>query len=195
MKFIAALKQHKFYIAFSAIAFIIGLTLGLLVSPDEAKALTKSLSETLEPIAEYIRRNPLLGVLVILLKNWATALLTFILGPFSPLIVAYNGWVIGVLGVHFKAQGKLLIYILGIVPHGIVEIPALIVAGGAGLRFGRLLVVKLIARIKGSDYNVKAHIKPSLTLIVLSLILFIIAAFIESLITPLIVGIVGGFLP
>jgi len=44
----------------------------------------------------------------------------------------YNGILMGVLGAVFLQAGQLRAFLTGVLPHGVLEIPAILIAGGAG---------------------------------------------------------------
>jgi len=69
-----------------------------------------------------------------------------------------------------------------ILPHGIFEIPAIIIAGAAGFKIP-YEIVRYLAGKKEQPLT-KEDIKEYLTLAVISIILIIIAAFVEAYITP-----------
>ena len=89
--------------------------------------------------------------LYILLRNLAVTFLTLLCGllfGIAPLIVvALNGFV---LGVAYAQVGGAIGYwkaVGAVVPHGVLEIPALIVAAGYGLWLG----AKVLQRIRGRE--------------------------------------------
>lgn len=55
-------------------------------------------------------------------------------------ILALNGLVLGCLGVMFYQNGQTLNYLAFIMPHGVVELTAIIISGGAGLMIGYSLL-------------------------------------------------------
>lgn len=84
--------------------------------------------------------------------------------------------------VFFMVEKGLNIYtvLFLLVPHGIFEIPALILVGTAGIRFWKSLITFTVER---EMEDVKKGIRSSIILFFISILLFIIAAFIESEIT------------
>jgi len=69
-----------------------------------------------------------------------------------------------------------------ILPHGIFEIPAIIIAGAAGFKIPYEIVRYLAG--KKEQILTKEDIKEYLTLALISIMLIVIAAFVEAYITP-----------
>ena len=185
---ISVLKKHKKYILISLLAFIVGVLVGLCTPVKVSERMVNDISKVLSLIVKVLKHNPLLCALLIFLKNSLTAVLTFILGPLAPLVVAYNGWLLGALAIYFNSKGMISTYILGILPHGVIEIPALIIAGASGLKLGHILIQKLKVKLgEVTSVNV-VDVSVAIKMLILSLALFMIAAFIEALITPKILG-------
>ncbi len=122
----------------------------------------------------------------ITVNNIQVALIAFAGGITFGVLTAYaltvNGLLIGaVAGVFDKAGGSLYFWSL-IVPHGSLEIPAIVLAGGAGLVMGRAL-------LSPGDLPRSASLKrvspDALRLLLGTIPLFVIAGFIEVFVTPL----------
>ncbi len=127
----------------------------------------------------------------IFLNNIVVASLITISGIFfglGPLFfISFNGFIVGIVsGAAYStgraSAGKIL---LALLPHGIVEIPAIILAGVGGV-----LWYKEISIGEGSaGERFKRGAVKALKLLSISVILLFIAAIIEAYITPRIVGI------
>jgi uncharacterized membrane protein SpoIIM required for sporulation len=76
----------------------------------------------------------------IILNNILVALVTFSVGIFGGLPTAYmlarNGWMLGTLGAAVHRGGYDLAFWSLILPHGVIELTILVLAGGAGLMMG-----------------------------------------------------------
>lgn len=89
-----------------------------------------------------------------------------------------NGIVIGTVG----GMAAPVVFVALVMPHGIIELPALTIAGGVGLHLGRVVwdgilgrtTTEEIANEIGRGYNILLGLA----------LLFVIAAFIEAFITP-----------
>ncbi len=119
-------------------------------------------------------------------NNIQVALVAFAGGVTFGALTAYalvvNGLLIGVLaGVFDKAGGSLYFWSL-IVPHGSLEVPAIVLAGGAGLVMGRAL-------LSPGDLPRSAALRSvspdALRLLLGTVPLFVVAGVIEAFLTPL----------
>ncbi|MFJ7726338.1 stage II sporulation protein M [Neobacillus sp. NPDC097160] len=96
-------------------------------------------------------------------------------------LLIYNGIIIGALAALFWHHEKSYDFWAYIVPHGIIELTAIFIAGGAGLLMGyKLFVPGQYSR----GYQLKHHAKRSVQLLLGTIPLFVIAGVIEGFITP-----------
>ena len=120
----------------------------------------------------------------IMVNNIQVSALAFALGATAGLGTAYvlfqNGLLMGVLAVLFSRQWALLFWSL-ILPHGVIELTAIFLAGGAGLHFAAGL-------IHPGDLPRSAalarHGREAITLVVAVVPMLITAGLIEGFITP-----------
>jgi stage II sporulation protein M len=100
----------------------------------------------------------------------------FIFGIIPVLSVLFNGYLLGFVAVHAVQTSGSFSIVLKLLPHGIFEIPALVLAVGSGMRFG----VFLFKKNKKEDfiYNLENILRLFLFVI---LPLLIIAGIIEGL--------------
>jgi uncharacterized membrane protein SpoIIM required for sporulation len=118
---------------------------------------------------------------------WVPLLGTFSLG----LELFLNGVIIGALSIVVGTTKGIFYPILGIVPHGIIEVPAFILEFASIIRWHVAIVEAVMAEVTGEKVNApkfKQDLKDSLILAVVSVILFVIAASIETYITPRLLG-------
>ncbi|MNV92602.1 hypothetical protein D3C71_1872160 [compost metagenome] len=69
----------------------------------------------------------------------------------------------------------------GLLPHGIIEIPAIIIACAIGLQFGGKVILSLSGKVRGSSWA--EFMRQTVTASVWIVILLLLAAIIESTIT------------
>jgi stage II sporulation protein M len=62
------------------------------------------------------------------------------LGVLAGLLTLVNGFVVGYVGAIFAGWSRLGFFACGVAPHGIIEIPALVLASGFALRLGATMV-------------------------------------------------------
>ncbi|HEY4601406.1 MAG TPA: stage II sporulation protein M [Cerasibacillus sp.] len=121
----------------------------------------------------------------IMVNNIQVAVLAFAggitFGILTTFVLIYNGVIIGTLLGHFYLSGQLYPALAYIVPHGVIELTAIFIAGGAGLLMGyKLFVPGRYSRL----YHLKTQAKRSLQLLLGSVPMFVIAGIIEGYITP-----------
>lgn len=116
-----------------------------------------------------------------LLVNILTCFSFFTFGIFTTVLIIYNGFLISISAIHSIEQGHNLLYVISaLIPHGIFEVPAFILAGAIGFK-GLDFIVKKIAGKK-----VKLFFRDIFTMLVIIFILTGIAAVVEATITPMI---------
>jgi len=113
--------------------------------------------------------------LLIIKRNLLVNTLNYILNIFSTLVIVLNAFILAYV---FSITDP-LIFILLVGPHGVVEIPALILGSSAGV----VLFTSLVYRLRGDKLKASVQFFDSLRLFFLSMVLFTVAAFIESFIT------------
>ncbi|WP_134684459.1 stage II sporulation protein M [Brevibacillus migulae] len=121
----------------------------------------------------------------IMVNNMQVAMLAFVsgitFGLFTLYLLLYNGLIIGALAALFLHAGKTYEFWAYILPHGIIELTAIFIAGGAGLYMGyRMLVPGRFSR----KHQLLQAAKESAQLLLGTLPLFVIAGVIEGFVTP-----------
>jgi|LGOV01.1.fsa_nt_gb stage II sporulation protein M len=133
-------------------------------------------------------------VISIFLNNISASVMIILLGfiPFFyfPIFSMFsNGMIIGVMGAVFQLKDiGLMPFAIGVLPHGVVEIPALVLSVVLGINICQKLVLMIIRRKEKIKF--KFVLKESFRIFLLWLVpLFAIAAFIEGFITPILLGV------
>lgn len=121
----------------------------------------------------------------IMTNNIQVAILAFAGGITFGLLTVYvmisNGILIGALAALFWQHGMFYEFWAYIVPHGMIELTAIFIAGGAGLLMGyKLFDPGQFSR----GYQLKVNAKRSVQLLLGTIPLFFIAGVIEGFITP-----------
>ncbi|MFC0300007.1 stage II sporulation protein M [Virgibacillus soli] len=166
-----------------------GSFLAVLSNPDHIYAILPS-EITAEINPERLNSNP--GTIdgsfmsaSIMTNNIQVAFLAFAGGITFGILTVYvlmiNGIMVGGLAAFFWHYSKTYVFWAYIVPHGIIELTAIFIAGGAGLLMGyKLLVPGNYSR----GYQLKIQATRSIQLILGTIPLFVIAGIIEGFITP-----------
>ncbi len=167
-----------------ALGVYTGYAIGLFSPAGSETAGLESVMKELERLAKFIKLYTIQGALFVALKNTLTAVLAFFLGIIfaipTALILLLNGFIVGFAASKFPAD----IFLMGVLPHGIFEMPAFLLASSAGLRLGAAFVKKISASLKHEPYSLMQVMAEGLPLLFLSIALLFIAAFIEVFITP-----------
>ncbi|KGP74139.1 stage II sporulation protein M [Pontibacillus yanchengensis] len=121
----------------------------------------------------------------IMTNNIRVAVLAFAggitFGLLTVYLLIYNGIIVGALAAFFWHYGKAYDFWAFIVPHGLIELTAIFIAGGSGLLMGyKLLVPGELPR----SYQLKTQALRSVKLFLGTIPLFIVAGLIEGFITP-----------
>ncbi len=140
-----------------------------------------------------IRSSARLLATVILVQNVRAVLLAAIVGIFTlgvtDVMFFMLPWtLIGYLGAQLSASGHnaLTFVVAAVLPHAIIELPALLLVGAAVLRWHATVLARPPARTVGESWLLGAA-DFGRVLVGLGLPLLLIAALVESLVTPSIV--------
>ena len=133
--------------------------------------------------------KPLIA-LFIFLKNTSALLISFALSPILCLVpilaLIINGWVIAFVSTLVIEEESLGFLLAGLLPHGIFELPALILGEAAALSFGAMVVLTLFKKERRN--LLLPSLKQNLKYFGVALALLLPAAIIETYITPLLLG-------
>jgi stage II sporulation protein M len=187
-KDIEYLRSSWKYILIVAGVFIISFMAGLLVSLQHL-GLSENYLEMLKNSFGWINTlNPIAIMLVIFFNNALKSLLAIVLGAgfgiIPVLFVGGNGLLLGLLVNLVLKQEGFLFVLAAILPHGIIEIPMILISSGLGIRLGFLMYISL----RGEKTDMRFELIESLRLYVRIIMpLLFVSAMIETFVTPLIV--------
>jgi uncharacterized membrane protein SpoIIM required for sporulation len=189
-----ALGSLKLPLLFSSLAILIGIIIGIIearefVIPAELiqiNRLDQGFIEGLETLQFF---SPA-GVGLIWLHNLRVVALASILGIFTfgvlgIIILMLPLGLIGYIGANIAAAGYSAsnFFIALVLPHGLLEIPAIVITGAAILRLGGTFATPAQGRTIGEAWLV-ALAKWAIVIIGVVLPLFLVAALVEVYITP-----------
>ena len=165
--------------------FMLAILYGALLPPDYKSSVTSSAKEVLAPVSDFVKKNPIKTFLslpfIILYNNLRVAIVNLLLGVtlLAPLGIAwFNGFIVGSIATYGNVTKNIIL----LLPHGVIELTAILYSAALGLRVGVELVKKALLK-RGSPVEA---FKYALSKFKLIFILLLIAAFVESYITPLI---------
>jgi stage II sporulation protein M len=177
------LREIKKPVIFLGILFVFSLWLGYYsgqVHPAEANTLLEKLSKDLGTLKNV---NAVAMFLFIFfnnaVKSFAMAMLGTFFGVIPVLFIIVNGLLIGVTSSVIVARQGMEFLFVGTAPHGILEIPAFLIAGAYGLRLGRKYYRSL--RFGDPFKPLFFRVMREMTRIVLPML--VVASFIETFIT------------
>ncbi|MEN8614793.1 stage II sporulation protein M [Dehalogenimonas sp. THU2] len=179
--------NFRVWLYIAAGLFAAGLLLGTVLPAD---AVAEELT-VFDNLAEEVSSMSGIEIFFFILIRNVTAFLTAFF--FSPLLLLVpigslllNGAFITIVSRLVLEERSIGFLIAGIMPHGIIEIPAFIFALAASLSFGFAVLRGLFK--SGYRDRVAPELKANLRRLGLALLLLIPAALIESFITPVFIG-------
>jgi len=170
--------------------FFVTLVLGTLVAQDTAAELMRQFGELLKPLGLAGNLSVLL-LLIIFINNAIKALgvvfFGILLGLPPLLFIGLNGFIIGGFGSALKSVKGLGYVVASLVPHGVIEIPMILLATALGLTVGMESLKWLVRRESRVKLQLLDCLKVYLKWVLPGLA---VAAIIEVFVTPLLVGLV-----
>ena len=184
----AYLRSIYIYVAISVFLFALTAVMGYYTAQLDPE-FPASWTEELEMLAWILEQPPLMIMIIIFLKNLLASATAMLLGlglGIVPMIVATtNGFLLGIVGYSAVEQKGWLYLAAGILPHGIIELPAVLLSIAIGLRLGHMLALSLLK--ESSDLSGEMRVAIHFLLRWIMPMLFLAAA-IETFITPFIIS-------
>lgn len=196
-KFLLILKNNNSWIKLSALIFFGSFFLGYIGAAqnlDFIQEFSAPYFDFLEDLAEeVVDSSPLRGIFLLFLNNFLASLRVLFLGiilgiaPFLSLLV--NGSILGIVTAILAEQNINPVFFLslGILPHGILEIPAFLISAAFGLKLGYHLIYPIEG--KNRRKSISYILNEVLNIFFFIFILLVLAAIIEILITPFLISI------
>lgn len=176
------LKEEKPYLLASSTFFLFSALLGILSKDEPMGTIFVELIKRGAPgFKEFLRFSFFTDIFF---HNWKVATLSAVSGIYTPigsLLVSFiNGYMLGLIATIIPL-GRFLV---GILPHGIIEIPSFVMALSAGLRLGWVSISR-----RG---KLKDEVKRAVLVSVGLAPFFLAAAFVEAFVTPELLAMYGG---
>ncbi|MFB9276588.1 stage II sporulation protein M [Cohnella cellulosilytica] len=190
--FPSLIRRRQPFILIAGALFLLGMIAGFAAVWTDPLSLhlvlPANIADAIDPAATNAPRGELHSPLVsteILINNIRVAMLIFVsgvtLGIGTVYLLAYNGLIVGALAAVFVQAGESYVFWAYILPHGIIELTAIFIAGGAGLYMGyRFFVPGAYPRKR----QFLRAAKESVQLLLGTIPLFVIAGIIEGYVTP-----------
>lgn len=186
------IRENLKYLIFSSALFGFGMVLGISAGLTGAGGYENSILDELQPLFQFYQPYTPLTVVFLFLKNLLTASIAFLFSPaiiFPVAVLILNGYVLGLVGAVVSNEISLGAVLAALAPHGVFEIPALVIAAAAGLRLGLSVMRKVWCKLNRRNHIVSLDFQKSLSLFLFSVTLLFIAAIVETYITPLFMGV------
>jgi len=179
------MREIRKYFFLMFVVFVFSSFLGYVFASENKEIAQEMIKKIISEFSIIKELSPMLLFAFIFINNSLKSLFTAILGlafgfvPFC--FVVSNGFIVG-LALALKAKETGLINaLLYIIPHGLLEIPAILLASSYGLWLG----VVVIRKIRKKKVNLKESVKYVLINFVKIIFpILLIAAFIEVYLTP-----------
>jgi uncharacterized membrane protein SpoIIM required for sporulation len=189
--FPALIEKRRWFILFAFLLFAIGgvsgfisvasdpLNAHFILPPEYTEVEPHSIGEGHETL------NNALFSAGIMTNNIQVALIAFLggitFGLWTGYILLFNGLVVGALAALYWLEGMSYPFWAYILPHGVLELAVIFIAGGAGLYMGYKIMVPGPYPRK---FQLARSAKESVQLLLGTVPLFVIAGIIEGYITP-----------
>ena len=134
---------------------------------------------------------PFLGV-DLFFHNWLVSIGTalagigFIFPSFASIL--FNGFILGFLQPTIPSDA---LFLSAILPHGIIEIPSLILSGSAGIKLGVAAIRVKLRPTEDNRDSLAMSLRQSVYIVIGLALMFLIAGLIEADVTPLIMRLYG----
>jgi stage II sporulation protein M len=179
--------SYKRWLIIASLLFGTGVILGLTKPAGIANLLSEEMA-ALREIAGSLASLPQFAIFVfIFIRNATTLLLSFIFSPVLCLVpilgLILNGSLLAFVAASVGQQKSLGFVLAGILPHGIIELPAFILGQAAALSFSTAAIIALFRKEKRS--SLMPNLKQNLRYLLIALALLLPAAVIETYVTPL----------
>ncbi|ERI06742.1 stage II sporulation protein M [Aneurinibacillus aneurinilyticus] len=193
-------RKNKRYIWIGLALMLLGIFLGY-TNAEAIKQAAKQMMDSIQRIAKHINdaNNPLYTFWVIFENNVIAAfsmvgLGIFFLGLYPALGLITNGILLGFLLKVYANGGvnPLKIFLAGILPHGILELSAIIFASAIGIKLGVLTYDWIVSwfvkeRRAGAKARFGEMLRDLPLIIGTIVVMLFLAAIIESTVTPLLI--------
>lgn len=170
------LKQTKYYILFVVLLFVIFVIAGYFF---EINFITEIIRKAVNELIDRTKDLNFIEMFLFIFQNnssiaFISIIFGFFFGIFPFVTTVFNGYVIGfVMKKSMDIAGPLVVFKL--LPHGIFELPAIIISIALGLKLGMFIFSK------NPSKTFKDYFKNSIRIFIFIIVpLLVIAAFIEA---------------
>lgn len=193
VRFWTYVKNNGSWLILSCIFFAAGFAVALTAlgsNPQVLELIFVQMEKLMKLGEDIYAAHPLQGIYMILLNNvvasFGIILFSFLLGLPSLFSLFGNGTLLGAVAVLMAEQGISfpVFFFIGVMPHGIFELPAFFISASLGLKIGYHIVFPLPGETRVNSLRILVrevmHMAPVI------LLLLVAAACIEVVVTPFI---------
>lgn len=163
---------------------------GVVVGMSQPEVVEEALSMFADIVesAGVVGDDGSISVFALLANNWQAMLVSVIYGLipflFLPMVSLFsNGFLIGVVIAWYYTQGMSLpLLMAGLIPHGIFELPALVISIACGIHLCRYMTQRIAGRTDQPLAEIAEDVLRMVVLVVAPLV--VAAAFTECYVTP-----------
>ena len=179
--------SYKRWILIAISLFAISLIAGSVTPVSTTGVISEDIA-ALEELGGILASLPsILIVVLIFVKNVSVLLFSFAFSPVFCLVpimaLVVNGWILAIVSTIAIEAESLGFVLAALLPHGIIEIPALMLGEAAALSFGAMVTMSLFNKEKRK--LVMPNLKQNLKYLLIAIGLLLPAAIIETYVTPL----------
>jgi stage II sporulation protein M len=183
--------SYRWWLITAISLFIVGIWFGV-ITYNNAPVSFSTQAADLQNLSELIVSLPRpLMMAVIFFKNTLAVAASIVLSPVFLLVpvmtLLVNGWLIGLVSGAVIHQQSVAYLLVGLLPHGIFELPALFMGEAVAFSIGAT-VIKAV--FKNQTAGLKAGIKRDMRFMIPIVVLFVVAAAIETYVTPAVLQLV-----
>lgn len=179
------------FIRFSLQLFILSVVAGIYIAEYHEKEMQEVLNRTAAALSSGMGLSGF-SLFYFIFENNVTTLFyallaSVVFGLSSVTMIIVNGIIAGVFMILVVKKTSFLVFIMGIVPHGIFEIPAAVISSSMGMKIGWTVILKLRRKKVSIGNEIYSALKYFFLIVVP---LLFIAAIIEAFVTLTLISLV-----
>jgi len=180
----------KYYFVFNTCLFALAITAGYITAYSNPEMVEGLIAQFEESYGWLAYESHIKIMLFIFFNNTMASFLAMVMGIFLGiwpiLFILFNGVLIGAICFEVIDRLGVIVVLFGLIPHGIIEIPMILLSASIGLRLGILLAQKIFKKI---EINIRQEVMNAVIFFVSIIVpLLFVAALIETYVTSFILN-------
>ncbi len=176
--------SYKGWIIVAILLFGVGIALGLVSPAGIADLLSEDL-RALEELGSMLAPFSITTAMFIFTKNTLAIAMSFFLSPIlclAPILtLTVNGWLLAFVSSAVVSEKSIGFLLTALLPHGVIELPALIIGEAAALSFGAMAIILILK--KESRTVLVSTVTKNAGHVLLTIALFFIVGIFHTIIT------------